>query len=82
MKKKPNIIIFNPDQWRSDVLGCHGNNAAVTPFIDDFVSNEAVSFSNAFCQNPFNDKYPETIYRTGDIAKYNENNELVFIGNL
>jgi len=48
----PNIIIFNPDQWRSDVLGCHGNPAAVTPFIDDFVSNEAVSFSNAFCQNP------------------------------
>lgn len=50
--KKPNIIIFNPDQWRSDVLGCHGNPAAVTPFIDELVANEAVSLSNAFCQNP------------------------------
>ena len=50
--KKPNIIIFNPDQWRSDVIGCHGNPAAVTPFIDNLVANEAVSFNNAFCQNP------------------------------
>ncbi|MFA7230870.1 MAG: sulfatase-like hydrolase/transferase [Victivallaceae bacterium] len=50
--KKPNIIIFNPDQWRSDVMGCHGNPAAVTPFIDSLVKNDAVSFSNAFCQNP------------------------------
>ncbi len=50
--KKPNIIIFNPDQWRSDVMGCHGNQAAVTPFIDNFVEREAVSFNNAFCQNP------------------------------
>ena len=50
--KKPNIIIFNPDQWRSDVMGCHGNQAAVTPFLDQFVETDAVSFDNAFCQNP------------------------------
>jgi len=50
--RKPNIIIFNPDQWRSDVMGCHGNPAAVTPFIDELVANEAVSLSNTFCQNP------------------------------
>lgn len=50
--KKANIIIFNPDQWRSDVISCHGNEAARTPFIDNLVANEAVSFSSAFCQNP------------------------------
>ncbi len=50
--RKPNIIIFNPDQMRSDALGCHGNPGAVTPFIDELVKNDAVSFSNAFCQNP------------------------------
>jgi arylsulfatase A-like enzyme len=50
--KKPNIIIFNPDQWRSDVMGCHGNPAALTPFLDEFIANDAVSFRNAFCQNP------------------------------
>lgn len=50
--KKPHIIIFNPDQMRSDSLGLHGNAAAITPFIDAFARSEGVSFSNAFCQNP------------------------------
>ncbi|MFW9821820.1 MAG: sulfatase-like hydrolase/transferase [Candidatus Thorarchaeota archaeon] len=52
MSNKPNIIIFNVDQWRGDVLGHMGNPAAVTPNIDEIVKNDAVSFSNAFCQNP------------------------------
>jgi len=51
MAKRPHIIVFNPDQWRSDVMGCHGNPAAVTPVIDSFVQTEGVSFRNAFCQN-------------------------------
>jgi arylsulfatase A-like enzyme len=49
--KKPHLIIFNPDQWRGDVLGHVGNPAAVTPTLDRLVATEAVSFSNAFCQN-------------------------------
>ncbi|MBT3271537.1 MAG: sulfatase-like hydrolase/transferase, partial [Spirochaetales bacterium] len=51
MSKLPHIIIFNPDQWRWDVMGHMGNPAAVTPNLDRLVSNDAVSFSNAFCQN-------------------------------
>lgn len=50
--KLPHILIFNPDQWRGDVLGHVGNPAAVTPVLDDFVQTEGVSFANAFCQNP------------------------------
>jgi arylsulfatase A-like enzyme len=52
MGKKPNIIIFNVDQWRGDVLGHMGNAAAVTPNLDKIVENDGISFSNAFCQNP------------------------------
>lgn len=52
MQKRPHIIIFNPDQWRSDVVGCHGNPAAVTPVIDRIAASDGVSFRNAFCQNP------------------------------
>ena len=33
----------------------------------------------AFVQNPLNDSYPELIYRTGDIGRYNERGELVFV---
>lgn len=32
-----------------------------------------------FTQNPLNPYYPEKIYRTGDLAKYNERGEFVFV---
>ncbi len=50
--EKPNIVIFNPDQWRGDVLGHVGNSAAITPNLDELVRKEGVSFTNTFCQNP------------------------------
>ena len=50
--RRPHIIIFNPDQWRGDVMGHVGNPAAVTPNLDRLVETDAVSFRNAFCQNP------------------------------
>ena len=52
MTKRPNIIIFNPDSWRGDVMGHLGDPAAVTPNLDSIVRTDAVSFRNAFCQNP------------------------------
>ncbi len=50
--KKPHIIIFNPDEMRADAMAHLGNPAAVTPHLDRFAAQDAVSFSNAFCQNP------------------------------
>lgn len=35
--------------------------------------------NKAFVQNPLNDLYPELIYRTGDIGRYNDRGELVFM---
>ncbi len=52
MPKQPHIIIFNPDQWRGDVMRHLGNPAAVTPNLDEIVESDAVSFRHAFCQNP------------------------------
>lgn len=51
MSKRPNIIIFNPDQMRADALFHLGNPAAITPNLDEFARNDSVSFSNAYCQN-------------------------------
>ncbi|MCY4062024.1 MAG: sulfatase-like hydrolase/transferase [Chloroflexi bacterium] len=52
MPQQPHIIIFNPDQWRGDVMGHLGNPAALTPNLDQIVEKDAVSFRYAFCQNP------------------------------
>ncbi|MFQ8953692.1 MAG: hypothetical protein ACLR56_12225 [Oscillospiraceae bacterium] len=31
------------------------------------------------CANPLNTAYPETVYKTGDLVKLNENGELIYI---
>jgi arylsulfatase A-like enzyme len=51
MPERPHIVIFNPDQWRGDVMGHMGDPAAVTPNLDRLVETDAVSFRTAACQN-------------------------------
>ncbi len=50
-KKRPNIVIINPDQMRADSMRHLGNPASVTPVLD-MLAQEGISFSKAFCQNP------------------------------
>ena len=52
MSKCPHIIIFNPDEMRADTIAHLGNPAAITPCLDEFAHQDAVSFSRAYCQNP------------------------------
>ncbi len=51
MPKQPHILIFNPDQWRGDVMGHLGDPAAITPNLDRLVETDGVSFRVAACQN-------------------------------
>lgn len=40
--------------------------------------NNPEKTAEAFCQNPLNRAYPERIYRTGDIGKYDSQGQLIF----
>lgn len=41
--------------------------------------NDSERTESAFVQNPLNSAYPEIIYKTGDIGRYNERGELIFV---
>ena len=51
MDKRPHIVIFNPDQWRWDVMGHMDNPAAVTPNLDRF-ADEGFVLSSAAANYP------------------------------
>ncbi len=51
MARQPNLIIFNPDQWRGDMLGHLGFPGASTPNLDRVVREDGVSFSRTVCHN-------------------------------
>ena len=48
MDKRPHIVIFNPDQFRGDVLGHMGNPAAVTPNLAQVVYQDGVCSKYAY----------------------------------
>ncbi|MFH1569680.1 MAG: sulfatase-like hydrolase/transferase, partial [Gemmatimonadota bacterium] len=52
MRGRANLVIFNPDSYRGDVLGHLGNPGAHTPNVDALVADGAVSYAHAFAQNP------------------------------
>lgn len=41
--------------------------------------NNPEKTQEAFCQNPLNSHYPERIYRTGDLAKFNKEGQIIFL---
>lgn len=42
--------------------------------------NDQEKTNEVFAQNPLNPHYPERVYRTGDLVKFNERGEIVFLG--
>ena len=50
------------------------------PFLASGYYNDPERTRAAFVSNPLNTAYPETVYRTGDLAAWNEAGELIHLG--
>lgn len=48
-------------------------------FMADGYYKNSEKTADAFVQNPINSYYPERVYKTGDIVKYNDKGELIYI---
>lgn len=42
--------------------------------------NDPIRTAQAFTQNPLHNDYPDIVYRTGDLGRFNDNGDLVFLG--
>ena len=71
------LVINNQDQIvQSGEIGeiCVRGSSLALGYYNNHEQTE-----KSFCQNPLNSSYPERIYRTGDLGKYNDLHELLFI---
>lgn len=75
-----NCDIFLLDENNQEVLDDReGELCARGSFLAMGYYNNPEKTKEAFVQNPLNQSYPEIIYRTGDLVKYNERGELIYI---
>ena len=73
--KNTEILLLDEENRRADEGEIYIRGTAVTL---GYYNNKEKT-AEAFVQNPLNPWYPEIVYRTGDIGRYNEQGELVFV---
>lgn len=72
------IILLNDENKRADIGECGEICIRGTCLTMGYYNNPEKT-AEAFVQNPLNKAYPELIYRTGDVGRYNEYGELCFV---
>ena len=72
------IMIIKDDNTQAKD-GEEGELCVRGSFLASGYYNNLEKTSAVFTQNPLNKCYPELIYRTGDIVKYNEHGELIYL---
>ncbi len=74
------VFLLDGENRRVEEAGIEGEICVRgTALALGYLENEAQNAAH-FVQNPLNPRYPERIYRTGDLGRYNELGELVFSG--
>lgn len=72
------VFVLKEDGTKASV-GEEGELYARGSFLSMGYYNNPEKTAAAFVQNPLNSAYPETVYKTGDLVKWNKNGELVYI---
>ena len=73
-----NVMIVKEDGTAAK-NGEEGELCVRGSFLAQGYYNNPVQTQKVFVQNPLNQRYPEIIYKTGDIVKENERGELIYL---
>lgn len=73
-----NLILIKEDGTEA-IQGEEGEILVRGTFLADGYYGNEQKTKEAFVQNPLNTKYPEIVYKTGDIGKYNKQGELLYV---
>lgn len=71
--------VITPDMIGEDGLSSEGELYARGSFVALGYYNNPEKTAEAFVVNPVNTAYPEIVYKTGDLVKYNSYGELIYI---
>ncbi len=72
------VVIIKEDGTEAK-FGEEGELCARGSFLASGYYKNPEKTEKAFVQNPLNKAYPEIIYKTGDIVKYNDKGEIIYI---
>ena len=75
------VFVLKEDGTKAKT-GEEGELCARGSFLAMGYYNNPEKTAAAFVQNPLNSAYPETVYKTGDLVKYNEKGELIYISRI
>lgn len=78
--RNADVIILDSDNRRVEGPGKSGEICVRGTSLALGYYNNPARTEAAFVQNPLNSKYPEKIYRTGDMAHFNDRGEIIFEG--
>lgn len=73
------VMVIN-DRGQECAPGEEGELYVRGSFVAAGYYNDPEKTAAVFVQNPLQNAYPETVYKTGDIVKYNELGELLYCG--
>lgn len=72
-------VFIVKDNGERAASGEEGELYARTSFMADGYYKNPEKTADVFVQNPLNSCYPERVYKTGDIVRYNDRGELIYI---
>ena len=72
-------VLVLTEEGKEARVGEEGELCVRGSFLAEGYYNNPEKTAEVFTQNPLNPAYPERIYRTGDLVKYNDRGELIYI---